>query len=230
MPDSIQVTYRRFPYNFEKKFYHKDVNELTNDFTRRKNPYTIDYNTKSNRDNLFLNDGLNKNGNISRGISFGNSQDVVVNSNLNLQVSGKLTPEIDMVMAATDNNLPFQADGTTAQLQEFDKVFIQLNNSNTKMIVGDYQLSRPQNSYFMNFYKRAQGLYLENNYKDSLSKRPLAFKTVVSGAISLKACKVYMPLLYLASPFSCTWFFPFNTLTVCCNTSAPVLLTRRISM
>ncbi|MCC6369909.1 MAG: hypothetical protein IT236_02765, partial [Bacteroidia bacterium] len=183
-PDSLKVVYRRFPYNLEKKYYHKDANDLYTDLTRKKNPFTIDYNTKTNRDNLFQNDGLNKNGNISRGISFGNSQDVVVNSNLNLQVSGKLTPEIDMVMAATDNNLPFQADGTTAQLQEFDKVFIQLNNSTTKMIVGDYQLSRPQNSYFMNFYKRAQGLYIENAYRDSSAKQPLVFKTSVSGAVS----------------------------------------------
>jgi len=182
-PDSLYVSYKRFPYNFEKLFYHKNADDLYMDVTRRSNPFTITYNNKQS-ENLFLNDGLNKNGNISRGISFGNNQDVVVNSNLNLQVSGKLTPEIDLVMAATDNNIPFQADGTTAQLQEFDKVFIQLSNYNTKMIVGDYQLSRPQNSYFMNFYKRAQGFYLENSYRDTTSKKPLLFKTQVSGAVS----------------------------------------------
>ena len=182
-PDSLLVSYKRFPYNFEKLFYHKNADDLYTDVSRRSNPFTINYNTKQS-ENLFQNDGLNKNGNISRGISFGNNQDVVVNSNLNLQVSGKLTPEIDLVMAATDNNIPFQADGTTAQLQEFDKVFIQLSNHNTKMIVGDYQLSKPQNSYFMNFYKRAQGFYLENSYRDSASKKPLIFKTQVSGAVS----------------------------------------------
>lgn len=181
-PDSLFVSYKRFPYNFEKLFYHKNADDLYADMSRRGNPFTITYNNKS--ENLFQNDGLNKNGNISRGISFGNSQDVVVNSNLNLQVSGKLTPEIDLVMAATDNNIPFQADGTTAQLQEFDKVFIQLSNHNTKMVVGDYQLSRPQNSYFMNFYKRAQGFYLENSYRDTSVKKPLVFKTQVSGAVS----------------------------------------------
>lgn len=182
-PDSLYVSYKRFPYNFEKLFYHKNSDELYTDMTRRINPFTINYSNKQS-ENLFQNDGLNKNGNISRGISFGNNQDVVVNSNLNLQVSGKLTPEIDLVMAATDNNIPFQADGTTAQLQEFDKVFIQLSNYNTKMIVGDYQLSRPQNSYFMNFYKRAQGFYLDNVYKDTTSKKPIIFKTQVSGAVS----------------------------------------------
>lgn len=183
-PDSVSLSYKRLPFNLEKKHYHKDASALYRDLSRPNNPFSISYGNRSGRDNLFINDGLNKNGNISRGISFGNNQDVVVNSNLNLQVSGKLTPEIDMVMAATDNNIPFQADGTTAQLQEFDKVYVQLNNSNTKLVVGDYQLSRPQNSYFMSFYKRAQGIYLENSYRDSSAKKPLIFKTQVSGAVS----------------------------------------------
>lgn len=184
-PDSILVSYKRFPYNFEHNYFHKDPSALYTDLSKPNNPYTINYNNLNyKQDQLFQNDGLNKNGNISRGISFGNNQDVVVNSNLNLQVSGKLTPEIDMVLAATDNNIPFQADGTTAQLQEFDKVYIQLNNASTKLVVGDYQLSRPQNSYFMSFYKRAQGAYLENIYKDSTAKKPLLFKTQVAGAVS----------------------------------------------
>lgn len=182
-PDSLVVQYRRFPYNFEQARYHKDADDLYVDRQRRKNPFEIQYNKPASA-SLFENDALNKNGNISRGISFGNNQDVVLNSNLNLQVSGKLTPEIDLVMAATDNNIPFQADGTTAQLQEFDKVFIQLNNESSKMVVGDYQLSRPQSSYFMNFYKRAQGGYFENTYKDETSKKPLVFKTQVAAAVS----------------------------------------------
>jgi hypothetical protein len=182
-PDSFFVSYSRFPYNFEKQFFHKDPSVLYTDMSRRHDPYTVRYGS-AKRDNLFYNDGLNKNGSISRGISFGNNQDVVVNSNLNLQVSGKLTPEIDLLMAATDNNIPFQADGTTAQLQEFDKVFIQLSNESTRLVVGDYQLSRPSNSHFMNFYKRAQGFYMDNTYRDSSSKQPLAFRTQVAGAVS----------------------------------------------
>jgi hypothetical protein len=183
-PDGVIIDYKTFPYNFERNYYHKDPGLITKDLSRPQNPFTISFNEQTTTNNLFMNDGLNKNGSISRGITFGNNQDVVVNSNLNLQVSGKLTPEIDMVMAATDNNIPFQADGTTAQLQEFDKVFIQLSNYNTKLIVGDYQLSRPSNSYFMNFYKRAQGAYISNVYKDTTGKKTVTFKTQVAGAVS----------------------------------------------
>lgn len=182
-PDSLYVSFKVFPFNASKLIYHRSSRELYPDRTRPVNPYAIQFN-KSATTNLIANDGLIKNGNISRGISFGNNQDVVVNSNLNLQVSGKLSPEIDILMAATDNNIPFQADGTTAQLQEFDKVYIQLNNPGNKLVVGDYQLSKPRTGYFMNFYKRSQGMYFENNFTDSSGKIPLRFKTQISGAVS----------------------------------------------
>ena len=181
-PDSIIISYKIFPYNFEKKYFHKNPSILYTDLSRPFNPFTIQFNNSNSNDKLFQNDGLTKNGNISRGISFGNNQAVVLNSNLNLQVSGKLSQDIDIVLAATDNNIPFQADGTTAQLQEFDKVFIQLNNESSKLVLGDFQLSRPKNSYFMNLYKRTQGIYLENNYLDSNIN--LTFKTQLSGGIS----------------------------------------------
>ncbi|MBS1636033.1 MAG: hypothetical protein JST26_08970 [Bacteroidetes bacterium] len=181
--DTLTVQYKTFPYNFEKPHYHKDASILTKDLSLAKNPITIAFEGSSNSKDNFITDGLNKNGSISRGISFGNNQDVVVNSNLNLQVSGKLTQDVDLLLAATDDNIPFQADGTTAQLQEFDKVFIQLSNQNTKLIVGDFQLNRP-NSYFMNFYKRAQGAYASNTYKDTIGGKIVKFNTQLSGAVS----------------------------------------------
>ncbi|MBI3519646.1 MAG: hypothetical protein HY062_09855 [Bacteroidetes bacterium] len=181
--DPIFVSYKSFPYNFEKSYYHQSTSQLTKDLSLPANPLTLAFAGSAPASESFVSDGLNKNGSISRGISFGNNQDVVVNSSLNLQVSGKLTQEVDLLLAATDDNIPFQADGTTAQLQEFDKVFVQLSNKNSKLIVGDFQLQRP-NSYFMNFYKRSQGAYFANNYYDTINKKTVTFKTQVSGAVS----------------------------------------------
>lgn len=181
--DTMLVQYKTFPYNFEKVHYHKDASVLTKDLSVAANPMTIAFDGSAQPRDNFITDGLNKNGSISRGISFGNNQDMVVNSNLNLQVSGKLTQDVDLLLAATDNDIPFQADGTTAQLQEFDKVFIQLSNQNTKLIVGDFQLNKP-NSYFMNLYKRAQGAYAANTYKDTIGKKIVTFNTQLSGAVS----------------------------------------------
>ncbi len=181
--DTFSVAYKTFPYNFEKTYSHKNTSVLSKDLSLPVNPYSISFDGKTINAESFVSDGLNKNGSISRGISFGNNQDMVVNSSLNLQVSGKLTNEVSLLLAATDDNIPFQADGTTAQLQEFDKVFVQLSSKNTKLIVGDFQLQRP-NSYFMNFYKRSQGAYLSNTYTDTINKQTVTFKTQLSGAVS----------------------------------------------
>jgi hypothetical protein len=154
-PDSLQFSYKTFPYLFSSETKHKDTKWLHMDIKGRKDPFNYDFESKS--EDLFKMEGLNKTGSISRGIAFGNAQDVVVNSNLNLQLSGHLTNDIDILLAATDNNIPIQPDGNTQQLQEFDKVFIQFSNVNTKLIAGDFQLARPS-GYFMNFYKKSQGI------------------------------------------------------------------------
>ncbi|MDP2384782.1 MAG: hypothetical protein Q8M29_00290 [Bacteroidota bacterium] len=182
--DSIRVSYKVFPVNFEKNYFKKDIALLNRDQSLAQNPFTIHYNAQTVNSPIFQNDGLTKNGSVSRGISFGNNQDVVVNSNMNLQVSGKLSKELNLVLAATDNNIPIQPDGNTQQLQEFDKVFIQVNNEDSKITMGDFQLSRPQ-SYFLNFYKRTQGLLFENTFLiDSLDKNKPKLSTRLSGAIS----------------------------------------------
>ncbi|MEL6945764.1 MAG: hypothetical protein AAFO82_24180, partial [Bacteroidota bacterium] len=105
---------------------------------------------------------LDYNGSFSRGLSFGNSQNVVLNSNFNLQLSGDLGDDIEVLAAITDENIPLQPEGNTQQLQEFDKIFIQLKRHNNKLIAGDYELLRPR-SYFMNYYKKLQGATFSNS-------------------------------------------------------------------
>ncbi len=182
--DSLRITYRCFPFDFEREVFRKNPKELQRDMSIASNPYTISYGNNQAIPSFYQNDGLTKNGSVSRGISFGNNQDVVVNSNMNLQVTGKLTNNIHVVLAATDNNIPVQPDGNTQQLQEFDKVYIQLNDDHTKLTVGDFQISRPA-GYFMNFYKRTQGLMINNSYvPDAPLKKEPVFTTCFSAAVS----------------------------------------------
>lgn len=153
--DSLLVAYRVFSFSFAQTYQKRKYKDPTTDERGVFNPFVI---TPANeRENLFKFDGLQRNGSISRGVAFGNNQDLAVNSSLNLQLSGKLTPDIEVNAAITDDNIPIQPAGNTQQLQDFDKVFIQLRQKDHELIVGDFQITRPE-SYFMNFNKRLQGI------------------------------------------------------------------------
>lgn len=108
------------------------------------------------RTELFSSPGLNKNGSISRGISFGNSQSVFVNSNLNLQLEGKLTDDIGITAVISDQNIPFQPEGNTQQIQEFDRVYINLYTNRAKLTAGDLVMKNNP-SYFLRYLKNGQG-------------------------------------------------------------------------
>jgi hypothetical protein len=137
--DTIKIVYRVFPYNFSRVMSNKNYEMLEPDETGKVNPFSIVYD-KNNDDDIFKLEGLNKNGSISRGVTFGNNQDLAVNSNMNLQLSGKINENVSILAAITDNNIPIQPDGNTHQLQDFDQVYIQLFDERSKLTAGDFQL------------------------------------------------------------------------------------------
>jgi len=163
--DSVKILFRVFPFNFTETVKNKERRRATAQERGIYNPFV--YTPSKSNENLLKFDGLNKSGSISRGISVGNNQDLSVNSTLNLQLSGKLSSDIDISAAITDDNIPIQPDGNTQQLKDFDRVYIQLSNEKSKLIVGDFQITRPE-SYFMNFNKRLQGGSFETRFKTAL--------------------------------------------------------------
>lgn len=109
-------------------------------------------------------DGLNSRGSLVRGIRFGNNQSASVQSSLDLQLSGNLTEEIGINAVISDNNVPIEADGFTQQLQEFDKVYIELFNKNSKVKAGHIDLDQKED-FFGNFTQKVTGVQVETLLK-----------------------------------------------------------------
>ncbi|MFT6849585.1 MAG: hypothetical protein ACJATA_000383, partial [Sphingobacteriales bacterium] len=162
--DSVLVHYRTLALDLDKKYFIHDLSELEPSIEKRMNPFLLPENRKQE---TFVDFGtIKSSGEISRGITVGNSQNLAVNSNLNLQLSGPLTDKIELTAVISDNNLPIQPDGNTAQIQEFDNVFIKLNDDKNALIAGDYNIDQ-SDGYFMKFHKRVKGVAVESTVRDN---------------------------------------------------------------
>lgn len=177
LSDSINISYRTFPVLLTGKSYRKNPSLIEAEVIN--NNYFL-YRPKAEENTVFSFDEIDKSGSISRSIGFGNNQDLSVNSNMVLQLAGKLNNEIEFIAAISDDNLPIQPDGNTQQINDFDKVFIQLKRKGTTLIAGDYELRKPD-SYFMNYFKRTQGAYVSNTFKD---KKGFTHTTQAAGAVA----------------------------------------------
>jgi len=176
--DSVWITYRTFPFRFNRDVYKYNLDSIRRSsvFT----PYTPERKNAPGPQNVFDFGGINYNGSFGRSLSFGNNQDAVFNSQLNLQMSGYIGDSIEIAAAITDNNIPIQPDGNTQQLNEFDKILLQFRKKNWEISLGDIDLRQKQ-SYFLNFYKRLQGVsYVQTN----TLKHGGSNKLVMSGAIA----------------------------------------------
>lgn len=86
--------------------------------------------------------GIQKSGTIVRGFTVGTTKDFSLNSGLRLQLSGRISDDVEIVAALTDENTPIQPEGNTERLEELDKVFIQIKHQNVTGTFGDYQLTQ----------------------------------------------------------------------------------------
>lgn len=173
--DSVHIHYRVLPLAFTKKYSHKSKNLVDS------NIVSLIYRQEDyNASGFGSLDALDYNGSYARSISLGNNQDVALNSNFNLQVNGYILDSVKIEAALTDNTIPFQPEGNTQRLQEFDQLYIRLTKNKHYLQLGDYNLDSPP-GYFLKFGKRVQGLYYQTAF--NLSKNTVN-KLGLSGSVS----------------------------------------------
>ncbi|MCH5599428.1 hypothetical protein [Niabella ginsengisoli] len=173
---TVFITYRVFPFKMNSSLQRMNFDSLVLYSTA---PIRAPA-AQNNQRELFNFGNINAQGSFGRQIGFGNNQDVVLNSNLNIQLSGMLADSIELQAAITDNNVPIQPDGNTQQLNEFDEVYIRFKKKNWQLNVGDMDMREDRN-YFLKFYKRLQGISFQTI--NNISKKTES-NTLVSGSIA----------------------------------------------
>lgn len=183
--DSLLVCYRAFSIQNGQNFYNRDIEEYFEDissYQKDQEAKRFESQIPTQEQSLFKTDNVNKMGAISRSLSFGNTQNVFVNSTLNLQLEGDITDDLKIQAVISDQNVPFQPDGNTQQIRDFDNVFIRLYNERVDFIAGDIVLKN-QESNFLRYFKNVQGAQVSVISKvDSLNKTSNTTKGAISVA------------------------------------------------
>ncbi len=165
--DSITIEYYRYPDFLTKKYFEFDPSIIVEDTDGLQKLYSLSSPTKKGIFTPF--DGLTTNGSISRGVTVGSNQNTVLNSELDLQISGKISENISLRASIQDANVPVQQSGYSQNLDEFDQVFIELYSKNWNVRAGDVQLQNTT-SYFNRFTKNVQGISIQGTLDHTESK------------------------------------------------------------
>ncbi|ALJ05753.1 hypothetical protein APS56_11725 [Pseudalgibacter alginicilyticus] len=161
--DSVIINYLRFPDFLTKTYQQLDENIIVENTNRVPALYKLS--PSNNFQNTIPFDGLTTSGSISRGVTLGNNQNSVLNSELDLQITGKLNDKVSLRASIQDANIPLQESGYSQRLDEFDQVFIELFSDKWNIRAGDIDLQNTD-SYFANFSKRVQGLSINTMLDD----------------------------------------------------------------
>lgn len=155
-PERLQliITYKNFPFDIADSYSRFEVlNRL--DTAAGDSVKVVEIRSDFVED-IFAGTDLQKSGSIFRGFTLGNNRDLSLQSGFRLQLNGKLSSDIDITAALTDENTPIQPEGNTQKLQEIDKVFVELRSSNITTTLGDIEVNFTGSDFF-NFNKKLQG-------------------------------------------------------------------------
>jgi hypothetical protein len=152
--DSVTVEYFKFPEILTKEYRIYDPSKVVSNDALSGTIYKIESESEKKTTPF---DGLNTSGSITRGVTIGNNQNSVLNSNLDLQITGKISDKVSLRASIQDNNIPLQNGGYSQKLDQFDNIFMELFSDKWNVRAGDVFLENKK-SQFLNFNKKVQGL------------------------------------------------------------------------
>lgn len=164
--DTIIIEYLKYPDFITKTYRQLDDNIIVKNTEARRKLYQ--FQSTSRNTNFTPFDGLTTSGSISRGVTIGNNQNSVLNSELDLQISGKLSDKVSLRASIQDANIPLQESGFSQRLDEFDQIFIEIFSKDWRIRAGDIDLINTT-SYYNRFSKRVQGLFVNANLSEKTS-------------------------------------------------------------
>jgi hypothetical protein len=93
-------------------------------------------------------------------VDLGTNRDLSLQQTLDMRITGPVSRDVTLRAILSDRDLPFQPEGSTAELEELDKVLIEVEAPNARIGLGDRDLA-VSGGQFARFARRLQGLEAE---------------------------------------------------------------------
>ena len=154
--DTLYITYSSIDVPIKNEYQHRKL-EVRYDDKMQDTIRVIRNELASLSSEAMFGEGIKRSGSISRGFSIGTNQDMKLNSGMRLQFSGKLSSDLEIVAALTDQNIPIQPEGTTERLEELDQVYITIKHPNAAATFGDFEM-KSSIGEFGKINRKMQGL------------------------------------------------------------------------
>jgi hypothetical protein len=167
---NLIVRYSALPFTFQPEYRHHEPVPLKDTTTGKTQQLSKSVST-FNMDDIF-GSNVEKSGSILRGLSVGSNRDLTVTSGFNMQMSGKIASNVDVTASLTDENIPLQPEGTTQQLQDIDKVFIQVRGTDASATLGDFTLGLA-GTEFGNYNRKVEGAEGIGEYRTDFTRGEL---------------------------------------------------------
>ena len=116
------------------------------------------YEKEKNSDNMPLSlPGLTFGGSKTFDISTGSGREASLNQTLRLNISGNITEDIVLRASISDQNTPLSPEGDTKELDEIDRVMIELEGKSFKIDMGDTDLKNDMGRW-LSYQRRLSGM------------------------------------------------------------------------
>lgn len=144
--------------------------------------------------------GIQIDGAYMRSVSGGGQQSAMMHSVMDLTISGNISEDLQLQARMTDQQMPFEPEGNTQRLQDFDRVNFQLIHENWGMEAGDLDIQSNRDLNFLRFNRQVQGLAISST-KLSFDSTDSKTQAVTSFARSKTGIQSIQPLEGVLGPY-----------------------------
>jgi hypothetical protein len=89
-------------------------------------------------------------------VEVGTNRDLALKQSLDLLVNGRLGRDVRVKAILSDRNTPLQPEGTSTQLEDLDRILVQVEGPTARMTLGDFELVLPRGE-FLSYRRQLEG-------------------------------------------------------------------------